>query len=69
MEWILQGRLLSVFTVLSNFTEVRYYLYTELLNSLQTMIYVLYKLFETYFASLIKLSGDVNHVVLCGNKG
>ena len=31
MEWILQGRLLSVFTVWSNFTEVRYCIYTELI--------------------------------------
>ena len=67
MEWIFQGRVLSVFTVWSNLTEVRYCLYTELLNSLQTMIYMLYKLTNTYFVSLIKLFCEVDLVVLCSN--
>ena len=67
MELILQGRLLYVFTVWSNFTEVRYCLYTELLNSLQTMIYMLYKLTNTYFVSLIKLFCEVDLDVLCSN--
>ena len=50
------------------FSEFKYYLCTELLISLQIMFDMLYKLFETYFVSLIKLSCDVNHVVLCSHR-
>ena len=50
------------------FSEFKYYLCTELLISLQIMFDMLYKLFETYFVSLIKLSCDVNHVILCSHR-
>ena len=50
------------------FAEFKYCLCTELLISLQIMFDMLYKLFETYFVSLIKLSCDVNHVVLCSHR-
>ena len=50
------------------FFEFKYCLCTELLISLQIMFDMLYKLFETYFVSLIKLSCDVNHVVLCSHR-
>ena len=61
-------RMLSVLPVLSNFVAFKCWLYSELLISLQIMFDMLYKLFETYFVSLIKLSGDVNHVVLCSHR-
>ena len=51
-----------------SFAEFKYCLCTELLISLQIMFDMLYKLFETYFVSLIKLSCDVNHVVLCSHR-
>ena len=66
--WILQGRLLYVHPVWNNFAEFRCCLCIELLNSLPTMIYMLYKLNETYFVSIIKLPCDVNHVVLWSKK-
>ena len=50
------------------FSEFKYYLCTELLISLQIMFDMLYKIFETYFVSLMKLSCDVNQVVLCSHK-
>ena len=50
------------------FAEIKYCLCIELLISLPIMFDMLYKLFETYFVSSIKLSCDVNHVVLCSHK-
>ena len=50
------------------FSEFKYYFCIELLISLQIMFDMLYKLFETYFVNLIKLSCDVNHVVLCSHR-
>ena len=61
----LQDRLLSILHVWSNFSEFKCYLCAELFISYQTMIYLLYELTKTYFVKIIKLSCEVNHVVLC----